>query len=65
MTNTLHRYSEHYAFEPPPTPQPVDNDFIVFAMASRAINDEQLVEKYRLLSLAQRADLAKIRAHDP
>jgi len=53
MTNTLHRYSEHYAFEPPPNPQPVDNDFIVFAMASRAINDEQLVEKYRtFLSLA-------------
>ena len=47
MTNTLHRYSEHYAFEPPPNPQPVDNDFIVFAMASRGINDEQLVEKYR------------------
>jgi len=53
MTNTLHRYSEHYAFEPPQNPQPVDNDFIVFAMASRAINDEQLVEKYRtFLSLA-------------
>jgi hypothetical protein len=47
MTNTLHRYSEHYAFEPPPNPQPVNNDFIVFAMASRGINDEQLVEKYR------------------
>jgi len=47
MTNTLHRYSEHYAFKPPPNPQPVDNDFIVFAMASRAINDEQLVDKYR------------------
>jgi hypothetical protein len=48
MTNTLHRYSEHYAFEPPPNPQPVNNDFIVFAMASRGINDEQLVEKYRI-----------------
>ena len=47
MTNTLHRYSEHYAFEPPPNPQPVRNDFIVFAMASRGINDEQLVDKYR------------------
>jgi len=47
MTNTLHRYSEHYAFEPPPNPQPVTNDFIVFAMASRAINDAQLVDKYR------------------
>jgi len=47
MTNTLHRYSEHYAFEPPPNPQPVNNDFIVFAMASRGVNDDDLVEKYR------------------
>ena len=55
MTNTLHRYSEHYAFEPPPNPQPVNNDFIVFAMASRGINDEQLVEKYQtFLRLALR-----------
>jgi hypothetical protein len=47
MTNTLHRYSEHYAFERPPNPKPVRNDFIVFAMASRGINDDGLVEKYR------------------
>jgi hypothetical protein len=47
MTNTLHRYSEHYAVERPPNPQPVNNDFIVFAMASRGINDDNLVEKYR------------------
>jgi hypothetical protein len=47
MTNTLHRYSEHYAFERPPNPQPVRNDFIVFAMASRGINDHDLVNKYR------------------
>jgi hypothetical protein len=47
MTNTLHRYSEHYAFERPPNPEPVRNDFIVFAMASRGINDDDLVEKYR------------------
>ena len=47
MTNTLHRYSEHYAFAPPLAPQRVDNDFIVFAMASRGINDDDLVEKYR------------------
>ncbi len=47
MTNTLHRYSEHYAVAPPPNPQPVDNDFIVFAMASRGVNDDDLVEKYR------------------
>jgi hypothetical protein len=47
MTNTLHRYSEHYAFTAPPNPQPVENDFIVFAMASRGINDDDLVGKYR------------------
>lgn len=47
MTNTLHRYSEHYAFEAPASPQPVRDDFIVFAMASRGINDDDLVEKYR------------------
>jgi hypothetical protein len=47
MTNTLHRYSEHYAFEAPANPQPVQDDFIVFAMASRGINDDDLVEKYR------------------
>jgi hypothetical protein len=47
MTNTLHRYSEHYAFERPPNPEPVKDDFIVFAMASRGINDDDLVEKYR------------------
>ena len=47
MTNTLHRYSEHYAQERPPHPAPVANDFIVFAMATRGINDDGLVEKYR------------------
>lgn len=47
MTNTLHRYSEHYAFAPPPNPEPVTDDFIVFAMASRGINDDELVKKYR------------------
>jgi hypothetical protein len=47
MTNTLHRYSEHYAVERPPNPEPVRDDFIVFAMASRGINDNDLVEKYR------------------
>jgi hypothetical protein len=47
MTNTLHRYSEHYAVERPPSPAPVADDFIVFAMASRGINDDNLVEKYR------------------
>ena len=47
MTNTLHRYSEHYASERPANPAPVGDDFIVFAMASRGINDDGLVEKYR------------------
>ena len=47
MTNTLHRYSQHYAFERPPNPQPVQDDFIVFAMASRGINDDDLVARYR------------------
>ncbi|MGH7794155.1 MAG: hypothetical protein ACREQ2_04520 [Candidatus Binatia bacterium] len=47
MTNTLHRYSEHYAFARPPNPAPVRDDFIVFAMASRGMNDNDLVEKYR------------------
>ncbi len=47
MTNTLHRFSEHYAFEPRPDPRPVDDDFIVFAMATRGVNDDGLVEKYR------------------
>ena len=47
MTNTLHRYSEHYALESPANPQPVQDDYIVFAMASRGINDDNLVEKYR------------------
>jgi len=47
MTNTLHRFSEHYAIEPPPNPRPVEDDFIVFAMATRNVNDDGLVEKYR------------------
>jgi hypothetical protein len=47
VTNTLHRYSEHYAFQTPPNPAPVRDDFIVFAMASRGLNDDNLVEKYR------------------
>ena len=37
MTNTLHRYSAG----------PVEDDYIVFAMASRNVNDDNLVEKYR------------------
>jgi len=47
MTNTLHRYSAHYAFERTGNPEPVNDDYIVFAMASRGINDDNLVGKYR------------------
>jgi hypothetical protein len=47
VTNTLHRYSEHYASEPAPNPEPVRDDYIVFAMASRSVNDDDLVAKYR------------------
>jgi len=47
MTNTLHRYSEHYAFETASNPEPIRDDYIVFAMSSRGINDDSLVEKYR------------------
>lgn len=48
MTNTLHRYSEHYAFEKPSNPEPINDDFIVFAMASRGVNDDDLIAKYRV-----------------
>lgn len=58
MTNTLHRFSEHYAVEPPPDARPIENDFIVFAMATRGVNDDHLVEKCRTF-----ARLAL--AHDP
>jgi hypothetical protein len=47
MTNTLHRYSEHYAFERVSNPAPVQDDYIVFAMSSAGINDDKLVDKYR------------------
>jgi len=47
MTNTLHRYSAHYAFERTANPEPVRDDYIVFAMSSRGINDDNLVGKYR------------------
>jgi len=53
MTNTLHRYSQHYAFDATLNPEPVRDDYIVFAMSSRGLNDDNLVEKYRtFLSLA-------------
>ena len=61
MTNTLHRYSEHYAPEPPPNPAPVRDDYIVFAMSSRGLNDDKLVEKYRtFLRLALKHDPVNI-----
>ena len=47
MTNTLHRYSDHYAFERIPNPEPVQDDYIVFGMSSRGINDDDLVARYR------------------
>lgn len=57
MTNTLHRFSEHYAFEPKPDPRPVEDDYIVFAMATRGVNDQDLEEKYRtFVRLALRHD---------
>ena len=61
MTNTLHRYSEHYAAERRPNPEPVRDDYIVFAMASRNLNDDNLVEKYRsFLRLALKHDPVNI-----
>jgi len=55
MTNTLHRYSEHYALDRVAEPAPVSDDYIVFAMASKGLNDDRLVEKYRsFLRLALR-----------
>ena len=62
MTNTLHRYSEHYAPERAPDGAPaVTNDFIVFAMASKGLNDDDLVGKYRrFLELALKHDPVNI-----
>ncbi len=47
MTNTLHRFSEHYAFTAHPDARPIENDYIVFAMATKDVNDDDLQEKYR------------------
>ena len=61
MTNTLHRYSEHYALERTANPEPVRDDYIVFAMSSRGVNDDNLVEKYRtFLRLALKHDPVNI-----
>ncbi len=46
MTNTLHRYG---------TPQSLEDDYIVFAMAARGINDRNSTEKFRrFLEIAMR-----------
>ncbi len=47
MTNTLHRYSDHYAVRRKSSVRPVENDYIVFAMSTRNLNDDNVVEKYR------------------
>jgi len=62
VTNTLHRYSEHYAPEhAADAPAPVTNDFIVFAMATKGLNDDGLVAKYRrFLELALEHDPVNI-----
>lgn len=46
MTNTLHRSG---------APESLEDDFIVFAMAARGVNDEGCVEKYkRFLEIARK-----------
>ena len=46
MTNTLHRYG---------APETLEDDFIVFAMSARGVNDAGSVEKFRkFLELARR-----------
>lgn len=61
MTNTLHRYSDHYAREAGEEVPPVTDDYIVFAMASRGVNDDGIVEKYRrFLRLALEHDPVNI-----
>jgi len=61
MTNTLHRYSEHYAREPGEDASPVTDDYIVFAMASKGVNDDDLAAKYRaFLKLALEHDPVNI-----
>ncbi len=57
MTNTLHRFSDHYAGEPPAAPRPVADDYVVFAMAAKGLNDGDLVGTYRaFLELALEHD---------
>src|ERR1043166_6510776 len=61
MTNTLHRFSEHYAVDPAAEPAPIRDDYIVFAMATKDLNDDDLIEKYRaFLRLALKYDPVNI-----
>jgi hypothetical protein len=62
VTNTLHRYSEHYAGGSDQADAvPVTDDYVVFAMASKGVNDDGLVEKYRaFLKLALEHDPVNI-----
>jgi hypothetical protein len=62
MTNTLHRYTEHYAGDRDAEgTAPVTDDFIVFAMASKGLNDDDLVGRYRrFLELALEHDPVNI-----
>lgn len=61
MTNTLHRYSAQYAREPGDDVPPVTDDYIVFAMATKDVNDDGLIEKYRrFLKLALEHDPVNI-----
>lgn len=48
MTNTLHRYTAHYAPEHDgEAAAPVTDDFVVFAMATKGLNDDGLADRYR------------------
>lgn len=61
MTNTLHRHSEQYGRGSSEGASPVTDDYIVFAMASKGVNDDGLVEKYRsFLRLALEHDPVNI-----
>ncbi len=61
MTNTLHRYSEHYGRGPTDEVKPVTDDYIVFAMAAKGLNDDDQVGKYRrFLTLALEHDPVNI-----
>jgi hypothetical protein len=58
MTNTLHRYTEHYAPDHATEgTAPVTDDYIVFAMAAKGLNDQDQAATYRrFLTLALEHD---------